>query len=55
MEKNKVAGSDGFLIEFFQSCWEIIKVDLMQMFSDFHQHKIPPEDKLWYYYLGTKK
>jgi hypothetical protein len=40
MEKNKAAGPDGFPIEFYQSCWEIIKQDLMQIFVDFHQNKI---------------
>jgi hypothetical protein len=40
MEKNKAAGPDGFPIEFYQSCWEIIKQDLMQIFDDFHQNMI---------------
>jgi hypothetical protein len=40
MEKNKVVGTYGFPIGFFQSCWDIIKCDMMRMFSDFHQHKI---------------
>jgi mannosylglycoprotein endo-beta-mannosidase len=40
MEKNKAAGPDGFPIEFYQSCWEIIKQYLMQIFDDFHQNRI---------------
>jgi mannosylglycoprotein endo-beta-mannosidase len=40
MEKNKAAGPDGFPIEFYQACWDIIKQDLMMIFSDFHQNKI---------------
>jgi hypothetical protein len=32
MEKNKAAGPDGFPIEFYQVCWEIIKADLMAVF-----------------------
>jgi hypothetical protein len=40
MEKNKAAGPDGFPIEFYQSCWEIVKHDLMQIFDDFHQNRI---------------
>jgi hypothetical protein len=40
MEENKAAGPDGFPIEFYQVCWEIIKDDLMAVFHDFHQHKI---------------
>jgi hypothetical protein len=40
MEKNKAAGPDGFPAEFYQSCWEIVKDDLMILFKDFYQHKI---------------
>jgi hypothetical protein len=40
MEKNKAAGPDGFPIELYQTCWEIIKDDLMAIFHDFHQHNI---------------
>jgi hypothetical protein len=40
MEKNKAAGPDGFPIEFYQSCWEIIKDDLMQISDDFYHHRI---------------
>jgi len=36
MEKNKAAGPDGMPVEFFQSCWEIVKLDIIQMFEDFH-------------------
>jgi hypothetical protein len=37
MEKNKAAGPDGLPIEFFQSCWDIIKEDFVVLFSDFHK------------------
>jgi hypothetical protein len=40
MEKNKAASPDGFPIEFYQSCWDIIKSDLMTIFKDFYLHKI---------------
>jgi hypothetical protein len=40
MERNKAAGPDGFPIEFYQSCWEIVKDDLMALFNDFYLHKI---------------
>jgi hypothetical protein len=40
MERNKAAGPDGFPAEFYQSCWEIVKDDLMVLFNDFYQHKI---------------
>jgi hypothetical protein len=37
MEKNKVACSDGFPTEFFQTCWEFIKSDICELFLDFFQ------------------
>jgi mRNA deadenylase 3'-5' endonuclease subunit Ccr4 len=40
MEKNKAAGPDGFPIEFYQACWEIIKSDLMKFFDDFYHHRL---------------
>jgi hypothetical protein len=40
MEKNKATWRDGFPIEFYQACRDIIKEDLMAVFHDFHQHKI---------------
>jgi hypothetical protein len=40
MEKNKAAGSDNIPIEFYQACWHIIKEDIVQLFSDFHQGKV---------------
>jgi hypothetical protein len=40
MEKNKAAGTDSIPIEFYQSYWQIIKTDIIQLFSDFHQDKV---------------
>jgi len=40
MEHNKAAGPDAIPIEFFQTYWEIIKVDIMEMFEDFHKGKL---------------
>lgn len=37
MEKHKAAGPDKIPIEFFQSCWDIVKYDLLQLFDDFHK------------------
>jgi hypothetical protein len=37
MEKNKAAGPDSIPIEFYQSCWDIIKHDIIVLFEDFHQ------------------
>ena len=36
MEKNKAAGPDRIPIEFYQCCWNIIKEDIMDLFSEFH-------------------
>lgn len=36
MDHNKAVGPDGFLAEFYQVFWEVIKNDLMAMFHAFH-------------------
>ena len=41
MEKNKAPGPDGFPAEFFQKFWEILKVDLLNMFTCFHKGDLP--------------
>ena len=41
MEHNKAPGPDGFPVEFYQKCWEIIKQDLIKMFHDLHKGDIP--------------
>ena len=41
MEHNKAPGPDGFPVEFYQVFWEVIKVDLMAMFHDFHKEDLP--------------
>lgn len=40
MEHNEVADPDCIPIEFFQTCWEIIKEDIIEMFNDFHKGKL---------------
>jgi len=37
MERNKVAGPDKIPIEFYQSCWDIVKTDILELFDDFHK------------------
>jgi hypothetical protein len=32
MEKNKAAGPDGFPIEFYQTCWQFIQNDILELF-----------------------
>jgi hypothetical protein len=41
MEHNKAPGPDGFPIEFYQVFWEIIKEDLLALFSDFYEEQLP--------------
>jgi hypothetical protein len=36
MSGEKALGLDGFSLVFFQSCWDIIKQDVMRVFHDFH-------------------
>jgi hypothetical protein len=41
MKHNRAPGPDGFLAEFYQVFWEIIKGDLMTLFKEFHEGKLP--------------
>ena len=34
--ENKAPGPDGFSLAFFQACWEVLKKDIMIVFSNFH-------------------
>jgi hypothetical protein len=40
MENNKAAGPDGIPAEFYKECWDIIKMDVVTAFNDFHRHAI---------------
>jgi hypothetical protein len=40
MEKNKAVGPDKIHIEFYQSCWEIIRLDIIQLFDNFYNQKV---------------
>ncbi|KAG6728212.1 hypothetical protein I3842_02G162400 [Carya illinoinensis] len=35
MEKDKVPGPDRFSMGFFQTCWEVVKEDIMNVFQEF--------------------
>jgi hypothetical protein len=37
MEPDKALGPDGFSIQFYRACWEMIKTDLLRMIKDFQQ------------------
>ena len=41
MEHNKSPGSDGFPAEFYQVFREIIKADLISLFMEFHEERLP--------------
>jgi hypothetical protein len=38
MDGNKALGLNGSAISFFQSCWAIVKDDLMRVFDNFRKH-----------------
>jgi hypothetical protein len=40
METNKAVGPNKILIEFYQTCWEIVKYDIIQLFNDFFKKKV---------------
>lgn len=37
MNGDKALGSDGFFMAFTQFCWDVIRVDVMKVFLEFHQ------------------
>lgn len=40
MERNTAPGPDHIPVEFFQTCWEIIKHDMLLMFEEFDNHSL---------------
>ena len=37
---DKVPGPNGFTMAFFQSCWSMVKIDIMNVFHSFHAHAV---------------
>jgi hypothetical protein len=37
MNGDKAPGLDGFPMAFFQSCWDVLRKELMEVFIEFHQ------------------
>ncbi|RVW90400.1 Transposon TX1 uncharacterized 149 kDa protein [Vitis vinifera] len=40
MDRDKAPGPDGFTIAVFQDCWDVIKEDLVRVFTEFHRSGI---------------
>jgi hypothetical protein len=36
MKSNRAPGSDEIPTEFYQHCWEVVKIDVMNLFHNFH-------------------
>jgi hypothetical protein len=41
LEHNKVSGPYGFLVVFYQVFWDLIKNNLMALFTEFHKGNLP--------------
>jgi hypothetical protein len=39
LNSGKALGSDGFTIALFQKFWEVLKENIMAMFSEFHSRR----------------
>ena len=37
MNGDKAPGSDGFTVAFWQSCWDFVKEEILDMFKEFHE------------------
>ena len=37
---DKALGHDGFTTTSFQACWDVLKVDIMNVFHDFHARSL---------------
>jgi hypothetical protein len=39
LNADKAPGLDGFTMSFFQKCWDVLKQDIMAVFSKFHNRR----------------
>ena len=37
MNGDKAPGLDGFTVAFWQSCWDFVKEEVLEMFKEFHE------------------
>ena len=37
MNGDKAPGPDGFTLAFWQSCWDFVKEEILDMFKEFHE------------------
>jgi hypothetical protein len=40
MNGNKAPSPNGFTMAFFQACWKVLHLDIMEVFSDFHAREV---------------
>jgi hypothetical protein len=40
MNGDKAPSPDGFTMAFFQACWEVLRLDIREVFSDFHAREV---------------
>ena len=38
MNGDKAHSPDGFTTAFWQSCWDFVKEEILEMFKEFHEH-----------------
>ena len=38
LNKDKALGSNDFSLAFWQHCWEVVKVEVLSFFKEFHEH-----------------
>ena len=54
-EGDKAPGLDGFPMAFFQACWDVIKLDLMEIFQVFFERPVREKFKCNLYLLDSQK
>ena len=37
MNRDKAPGPDGFMVAFWQNCWEFVKEEVLDMFKEFYE------------------